>query len=104
MKAKDALIAWTPPQWDRPTRGQIAVGPLLSKEDRDWTTPFAMTGGAAWVDRRKMTGLEAKAAVLVDFHTLVIVHGLDPHVVHRAFLAIDEYRDSIDPDSVPDDH
>jgi hypothetical protein len=30
--------------------------------------------------------------VFIHFHTLVVRDGIDPQVAHKAFLAIDEYR------------
>jgi hypothetical protein len=36
--------------------------------------------------------------VFVHFHTIVTRDGIDPQDAHRAFLAIEEYRQSISPD------
>lgn len=99
MKAAEALIAWTPArETDQPTCGQVKVGHLLHEGEVDWTDPYTSTGGAAHVDRRSYTGWKSIALVFIDFNTLVVGDGLDPKVVHEAFLAIDEYRQRISPD------
>jgi hypothetical protein len=102
VKAAEALIAWTPAKdWyaDRPTSGQVKVGPLLRRESEpDWTAPYAMSGGAAYTVRRDMPEWQQIAMVFIEFHTLVVRDGIDPKVAHEAFLAIDEYRQRISPD------
>ena len=99
MKAAEALIAWTPPSWDhKGSSGEVKVGPLLHEGDSDWTLPYSHTGGAANVARRTMTGDRAVMMVFIDYHTLVYGDGLDPKVVHDAFLAIDEFAEHIAPD------
>lgn len=99
MKAKDALIAWTPVSNDRlPTKGSVRVGPLLRENDADWTSPYAYTGGAAYTYRRDMDEWQQIAMVFIEYHTLVCRDGMDPKRVHEAFLAIDEYAERISPD------
>ena len=39
------------------------------------------------------------ARLFIDFQTVVVRDGIDPQVAHRAFLAIDEYRFRIAPDT-----
>ncbi len=39
------------------------------------------------------------ARLFIDFQTIVVRDGLDPQAVHKAFLAIDEYRFRIAPDT-----
>lgn len=98
MKATEALIAWTPnrePFLGDPTRGQVQVGPLLGKDDPDWTRPFAKTGGAAYTARATMDRWEQIANVFLDFHGLVFEDEIDAKVVHAEFLKIDEYRDQV---------
>jgi hypothetical protein len=36
--------------------------------------------------------------LFIQFHTAVIRDGIDPQRAHKAFLAIDEYRQRISPD------
>lgn len=95
MKAAQALIAWTPNrdyENDNPTKGKVRVGHLLEKDDPDWTHGYSMTGGAAYTKRREMSGWQQTALVLLDYQRLVHEYGLDPAVVHQAFLNIDEYK------------
>jgi|tagenome__1003787_1003787.scaffolds.fasta_scaffold20278990_1 hypothetical protein len=99
MKAREALIAWTPVStaFREQTAGQVKVGPLLTEGDPDWTRPFAYTGGAAYIHTR-LKGASIKAQLFIEFNTLVMRDGIDPAVAHNAFLAIDEYAESISPD------
>ena len=99
MEAREALIAWTPAHLaNDPTAGQIKIGLLLSEGDRDWTAPYASTGGAAYKERRTLPDDTSALMAFVDFHTVVVRDGIDPQVAHQAFLAIDEYRERISPD------
>jgi len=101
MLAKDALIAWTAPDAAdvyASTRGQVRVGPLISDDGYDWAINYACTGGAAYVEQRSYDEMEQVAQVFIDFQTLVVSYGLDPKVVHQAFLNIDEYAERIAPD------
>ena len=92
MKACEAVIAYTPGSMtDDPYCGQVEVGPILYKGSRDWTAPYACTAGAAYVDRQKVKGKDATLAVLTDFYMLVMHQGIDPKIIHDAFLEIDEY-------------
>lgn len=99
MKAKDALIAWTPADFrDDPSAGQVKVGPAPNEPAPEWLAMFAYTGGAAYALVRNLTGDAAKARLFIDFNTLVVRDGIDPQVAHEAFLLIDEYAESISPD------
>lgn len=95
MKASEAIIAWNGLE-DFRHEGHpatIGIGPLLFDGDSDWTRPYLYTAGAAEAKRRHLNGVDQQFAVLKDFHTLVYLYGLDPYLVHRAFLHIDEYQD-----------
>ncbi len=97
MKAAETLIAWTPAtQTGRyaATAGQVCTGPLIEEGQEDWTGPFAMSGGAAYPALRSAVGAEAIALVFIEFQTMVVRDGIDPLTAHKAFLAIDEYRDA----------
>ena len=99
MKAAKTLIAWNPIA-DRATikikghapPGSIAVGPLQTYDELDWTRPYYATGGAANVDRRKLKGIEQDHRVMLDWYVMVYSYGIHPYLAHRAFLLIDEYR------------
>jgi hypothetical protein len=99
MKAHEALIAWTPV--DTPdaedTDGKIVVGDI-PYSTFDWTQRFVATGGAAVPGRQDLRGDALKVALFLEFLEIVVRDGLDPQLVHEAFLVIDEYAESIAPD------
>ena len=94
MKAAEALIAWsrTTDSLHDPPAGSVAIGPLIQNDCPDWTKGYPLTGGAAYVDRRKLHGFPQQHEVMLDWYRLVFSYGLDPYIVHRAFLLIDEYQ------------
>jgi hypothetical protein len=94
MKVREALIAWSSPSSEFP-EGRVQVGPIIADGERDWTDPYEMTGGAAWIKTRSLNGPWARARIFIDFQELVTDHGIAPEVVHRAFSVIDEYRDAV---------
>lgn len=102
IKASKALIAWQASDGkdhllghDAPP-GSVAVGPLLTRhESFDWTEPFSYTGGASELFRRKLSDTRQKLEVMSDYYILTYQYGIDPYVVHRAFLHIEEYVDWI---------
>lgn len=100
MKANNVLIAWNGNDAEYYSRqdappGSVAVGPLLRSGDADWTHAYMMTGGAAEMDRRQMSGVTQRFHVMRDWYELVYGYGLHPFVVHTAFLHIEEYQDII---------
>ncbi len=95
MKFADALIAWTPANYESKTAGQIKVGELLRDGQADWTKPYAMTGGAAYAEVRDLKGADATARVFIDYHHIVVRDGLDPRVAHDAFITIDEFAEAL---------
>jgi hypothetical protein len=105
MKAKDALFAWTPVHWNSSrsdaTRGKVRIGPLLQHGDTDWTdypVEYSHIGGAAYTAWRTCEPAKLLAMIFIEFNAMVVRDGIDPKEVHKAFLAIDEYRDAIAPD------
>lgn len=100
MKQIEAIIAWTPLRWAelRPeTAGQVVVVP--APDTAGAAKPFMMRAGAS---SSALAGLSEEARIarlFIDFQTLVVRDGIDPQVAHRAFLAIDEYRFRIAPDT-----
>ncbi len=100
MKQRDAIIAWTPARWAelRPeTAGQVAVLPL--SEAAGAAKRYMMRAGASSSALQAMSEEARIARLFIDFQTLVVRDGLEPQAVHRAFLAIDEYRFRIAPDT-----
>ena len=97
MKMSNAMIAWTPSYYDRPTDGQVEVGPW--PDDTGWSDKYARTVGACNLGRSRLSKGERLALVFIDFNTLVVRDEIDPLVAHKAFLAIDEYRTHISSDT-----
>ena len=100
MKACDALIAWNGNnEWDRddPLREQVKVASVPVHPG--WADGYRCTGGACMAGRRGHEKWKQIALLFIDFQTLVVNYKIDPAVVHDAFLAIDEYRQRISPDS-----
>jgi hypothetical protein len=84
MKAKDALIAWTPAHWACPysaqTRGKLRIGPLLRKGDQDWTDhphEYAFTGGAAYTAWRKYEPMKLLAMLFIEFNAMTVRDGIN---------------------------
>jgi hypothetical protein len=92
------MVAWTPAGVkDDPTAGQVEIGPWPDPYRNGWSDRYQMTDGAClFRGRREM---EWVARVFIIFNTLVVRDGLDPLVVHRAFLNLKEYRERVSPDS-----
>lgn len=106
MKAKDALIAWTPQSWtEESSAGGVRVldRQVVFGDDGfaryQWDKPYQMTDGAVLRGWSRLSRRELATAILRIFNTLVIRDGLKPDVVHDALLVIDEYATSIDPDT-----
>jgi hypothetical protein len=100
MKQLDAVIAWTPARWAelRPeTAGQVAV--LALPDSAGAAKRYMMRAGASSSALQALSEEARIARLFIDFQTLVVRDGLDPQAVHRAFLAIDEYRYRIAPDT-----
>jgi hypothetical protein len=95
MKAKEALIAYNP------GTDQIAVGPLIREGDTDWTNPYRYTGGAAYIKVRDLQGDLAKLRLLSEFVGIVGRDKVDLTAALRAFMEIEEFREAIPLDMVP---
>jgi hypothetical protein len=93
ISARRAIIAWNSDKRSRlAPLGAVGIGPYFGRGEPDWTEPYDCTGGAAYVFRRELSGVEQDFHIMRDFHMLVCCYGLDPHLVHRAFLEIEEFR------------
>ncbi|MCJ2142971.1 hypothetical protein [Methylobacterium sp. E-066] len=100
MKQIEAIIAWTPARWVelRPeTAGQVVVLPV---PDTDGAAKrYIMQAGACSPALAGLSEESRIARLFIDFQTIVVRDGIDPQTAHRAFLAIDEYRFRIAPDT-----
>ncbi|WP_342106099.1 hypothetical protein [Methylobacterium sp. SI9] len=100
MKQTEAIIAWTPTRWSelRPeTAGQVVV--LPAPDEAGLAKRYMMRAGASSSALAALSDEARIARLFIDFQTLVVRDGIDPQVAHRAFLAIDEYRFRIAPDT-----
>lgn len=100
MKQIEAIIAWTPVRWAelRPeTAGQVVVLPAPDTEGV--AGRYMMRAGASSSALAALSEDGRVARLFITFQTLVVRDGIDPQVAHRAFLAIDEYRFRIAPDT-----
>ncbi|WP_025593156.1 hypothetical protein [Agrobacterium tumefaciens] len=98
IKANELLIAWNDAEHSpqgKARAGSIAVGPLLRRDEPDWTKGYFYTGGAADTARRKLKGVAQHFHIMRDWYELVYGYDLHPFVVHTAFLHIDEYQEII---------
>lgn len=94
MKFKQAMIAWDP-------GGEIKVVPWPDRARL--ARHLSRTCGACFLDTSNLTPTEALAKIFIDFATIVVRDGVDPTEAHRAFLAIDEYREHCAVDAPGDD-
>ena len=93
ISACRAIIAWNSEQRNREApQGAVGIGPYFGKGEPDWTKPYDCTGGAAYVFRRELSGVEQDFHVMRDFYMLIHDYGLDPRLVHRAFLELEEFQ------------
>ena len=94
MKLAEIMYAWTPATWESPTAGQVRVG--VHPDRVGWTRPFASCLGACDLSFVEASDSERIIQMFVAFHAMVVRDGIDPQVVHTAFLEIDEYRAIVD--------
>lgn len=74
-------------------RGDVALVPWPDTERR--AQRLTKSGGAAYSAVRNASFDERKTRVFIDAVHLIVRDGCDPHVVHRALLGLDEYRDGL---------
>jgi hypothetical protein len=107
MRADAAIILWTPARYVGGLQGifpgpRVAVLPYNQRGTHEART-YRMWG-PAWGDKpggaKGTPDAEAKrlATLFINFHTLTVRDGIPVEMAHRAFLAIDEYREHISPD------
>lgn len=100
MKQIEAIIAWTPHRWAElkpETAGQVAI--LPAPDTAGEAKRYMMRAGASSSALAALSEEARIARLFIEFQTLVVRDGIDPQAAHRAFLAIDEYRYRIAPDT-----
>jgi hypothetical protein len=92
LKANDAVIAWTGPTTNarRAPAGSVCIGRFA--DHTLWSSDYASTAGAVHARRRKIKGAWQRFEVMLDWYRIAFVFGLDPAIVHRAFLEIEDYQ------------
>ena len=98
MKAKDAVILYTPAKWARAGMVPGAVTVCRCGETGRAWDEHAFKVGAAFTEVRKEEGVKALARVLLTFQTMVVRDGIDPQVAHKALMQIDEYASAMAPE------
>ena len=96
MRYQEALIAWTP------GTDQIKVGNIMQRGEPNWTrhpVNYKFTGGAAYAATRiNKDKTQRDLMLFIEFNTIVVRDNVPVEAAHKAFLAIDEYRERISPD------
>jgi len=95
VKFLECMIAYTPPGFDHRTGtgGKVEVGPW--PDETGWSEVYSNTIGGCFSDVHELPSHQIAARVFIDFATITVRDGIDPQAAHQAFLAIDEYRNSI---------
>ena len=106
MRAREAMVAWNPGRVEV-AEGDAPAGTCFVMEwpDHDrrsrpwwyWRKLDKLSDGS-FGNAQPGSSYGVFAAILVNFHTLVVRDGVDLQVAHREFLKVDEYRDFISPD------
>jgi hypothetical protein len=88
MKLINVAIGWN--ALTAKGKTEIEVGPFPDRTG--WTSRYGALGGGCMPIVQELNPAERAAMLFVDFNRLVVGYGLDPQIVHREFLKIDEYR------------
>lgn len=94
MRAIYAWMAWTPANGvysDDPTEGMLQIGPKDTRESWQNDPRYRYTLGFDTL-RSITSSDQMRTVVLAEFNTLIVRDKLDPELVHREFLKVDEYR------------
>ena len=96
MKARDAMVVWTPKGvWtDSDVRVKVVKWPPVNMLHRI----HPMSYGACNTEFREASEVEQVARLFILFNTIVLRDGRDPFEVHHAFCEIDEYRENLSPE------
>jgi hypothetical protein len=99
MRLRETMICWNPSGM----RGQhgladewVRLGPHPDRYD--WSRGFCFSDGACWFAWREYPDDKRLLRLFVLLTIMMVGDGVPPDAVHRAFLAIDEYRDALPPD------
>jgi hypothetical protein len=94
MKLQDVYVTWTPFRDGGPLGGDVSLIPAEDIYLYNDLPPWRAEGGPKV---ENVSGDAAKVYALALFQKMVVVDGIHPKKAHKALIAIDEYRDAIDP-------
>jgi hypothetical protein len=96
MKFAKVAIGWTP-------GGDVEVVSAHELHSAEWSNKHhqIVTSPAYRSDLMGISGVSAQLAALVHFHMIVVRDNIDPMKAHKAFMDIDEYRDTVAADTLP---
>jgi hypothetical protein len=92
MKYRNCMIAYNPFSSD------IVVGPHPDRTG--WSDDYERAVGGCWLRTKTQSWERNVIQMLLDFHHAVVRDGVPVEAAHRAFSAIDEYREVM-ADDVP---
>ena len=101
MKMTEADVVWTPIGAGADTAGSIRVechGSGWQRTNGDLWRPATSLGAYGNVPTKSDRERQL-LAMFILFNTIVVRDGVDVDKAHQAFLAIDEYRQTISPDA-----
>ena len=87
MDVTNGLLCWTP------GTDQVAVVPWPDTDQL--SDAYTCTSLAWWTHIQAMTFEQRKAEVFIDAVHLIVRDNIPPLAVHKALLALDEYRDGL---------
>ena len=97
MKAKETMVCWTPARHEgseisplAKTAGKIAAGPW--PDETGWSDDYLYSDLACWAAVKDYSLLELKNMCMDIALSAIIRDGLDPQIVDREMMRIDEYR------------
>lgn len=90
------MVAWNFAREQDGSQFEVMVGPWPDKTG--WSRKYRYTSGCCYTNRREMTVAGKVAMMFIDFHSIIIKYGIDPHYAHDEFLKIDQYRARISED------
>jgi hypothetical protein len=97
MKLRDTMICWNGSDSSRGEPLTVEAGP--HPDLAGWSNRYDCSDGACWlIDWPKHSDDERLLRLFVMFAILVIRDRVPAETVHRAFLAVDEYREALPPD------
>lgn len=102
MKATDAIVVWTPVRAEEAAHpGSIRVelrGSGWARTRGDFWMPATSLGEFGTVST-KGDKTKQLLAMFILFNTVTVRDGVSVENAHKAFLQIDEYRQTISPDA-----